>query len=188
MTANVAQTMNDARAAMAGFAENMEALKHNFLVRGFFKGRGYFSLAHTSPADYRKGVLTKGSDRQVVRVWLPASDVVFAPEKDHPESEQLTDAGKAAIDAAIAPYLEHVAAGIVIAEGYALQGTRDQQYLRSQARASAVRDYLLVKFRLDPEATGAMALGAVPADRTATARDAVALAIILPKAALAPPK
>ncbi len=40
MTASVKQTMDDARSAMAGFAANMEALKHNFLVRGFFKGRG----------------------------------------------------------------------------------------------------------------------------------------------------
>jgi phospholipid/cholesterol/gamma-HCH transport system substrate-binding protein len=188
MTANVTQTMSDARAAMAGFAENMEALKHNFLVRGFFKGRGYFNLAHTSPADYRKGVLTKGSDRRVVRLWLPPSDVSFAPEPEHPENERLTGAGKAAIDAAIAPYLEHIAAGLVIVEGYAQQGTRDQQYLRSQARATTVRDYLITKFRLDPEATGAMALGVSSADAAEKApRDTVALAIILPKAAFAPP-
>ena len=64
MTANVAQTMDDARVAMAGFAENMEALKHNFLLRGFFNGRGYFDLAQMSPADYRQGALTKGSDRR----------------------------------------------------------------------------------------------------------------------------
>src|ERR1035437_5061844 len=188
MTANVTQTMSDARAAMAGFAENMEALKHNFLVRGFFKGRGYFNLAHTSPADYRKGVLTKGSDRRVVRLWLPPSDVSFAPEPEHPENERLAGAGKAAIDAAIAPYLEHIAAGLVIVEGYAQQGTRDQQDLRSQARATTVRDYLITKFRFDPEATGAMALGVSSADAAEKApRDTVALAIILPKAAFAPP-
>ena len=60
MTASVKQTMDDARAAMAGFAENMDALKHNFLLRGFFKGRGYFDLAQMSPADYRQGVAHQG--------------------------------------------------------------------------------------------------------------------------------
>ena len=70
MTASVKQTMDDARAAMAGFAENMDALKHNFLLRGFFNRRGYFDLAQMSPADYRQGALTKGSDRRLVRVWL----------------------------------------------------------------------------------------------------------------------
>ncbi len=36
MAASVTQTMDDARSAMAGLAENMEAMKHNFLLRGFF--------------------------------------------------------------------------------------------------------------------------------------------------------
>ena len=141
MTASVKQTMDDARAAMAGFSENMDALKHNFLLRGYFKGRGYFDLAQISPADYRLGVLTKGSDRRLVRVWRHA-DALFEAEPDHPESERLTDPGKARVDSAIAPYLEQVASGMVIVEGYAQQGAPDEQYLRSRARASLVRDYL----------------------------------------------
>ena len=184
MTASVKQTMDDARAAMAGLAENMDALKHNFLLRGFFKGRGYFDLAQMSPADYRRGALTKGSDRRLVRVWGRA-DVLFEPEPEHPESERLTDPGKAWVDAAIAPYLEHVASGIVIVEGYAQQGTRDEQYLRSRARASIVRDYLIGKFHLDPQATGAMPLSADSTDSPGKSPwDGVALAVILPKAAL----
>jgi phospholipid/cholesterol/gamma-HCH transport system substrate-binding protein len=185
MTADVKQAMDDARLAMAGFAENMEALKHNFLLRGFFKGRGYFELAQISPADYRKGALTKGSDRRVVRVWRGA-DALFEPEPDHPENERLTDPGKAWVDSAIAPYLEHVASGIVMVEGYAQHGTRDEQFLRSRVRASIVRDYLIGKFDLDPQATGAMPLGARSLDSPGKAPwDGVALAIILPKATIA---
>ena len=61
MTADVKQTMNDARAAVAGLAENMDALKHKiFLLRGFFKGRGYFDLAQVSPADYPEGRAHEG--------------------------------------------------------------------------------------------------------------------------------
>ncbi len=56
----------------------MDALKHNFLLRGFFKDRGYFDLAQMSPADYRRGALTKGSDRRVSRVWLRVRRVVRA--------------------------------------------------------------------------------------------------------------
>ena len=40
MSASVTQTMDDARLAMAGLAENMDAMKQNFLLRGFFKKRG----------------------------------------------------------------------------------------------------------------------------------------------------
>jgi phospholipid/cholesterol/gamma-HCH transport system substrate-binding protein len=184
MTTSVKQTMDDARAAMEGLAENMDALRHNFLLRGFFKKRGYFELAQISPADYRRGVLTKGSDRRLVRVWRRA-EVLFEPEPGDPQGERLTDPGKAWVDSAIAPYLEDVGSGIVIVEGYAQQGTLDEQYLRSRAHALIVREYLLSKFHLDPQATGAMPLSA---DSTGSPGespwDGVALALILPKAAL----
>ena len=188
MSASVKQTMDDARAAVEDFAENMEALKRNFLVRGFFKGRGYYDLASISPADYRLGALTKGSDRRVVRVWLP-SDVLFEPDTDRPANEGLTDAGKAQIDSAIAPYLEQVASGVVIVEGYAQLGMPEEQYLRSRTRASMVRDYLIGKFHLDPQATGAMPLSADSSHGKGKASfDGAALAIILPKDKLQPPK
>src|SRR5262245_44824872 len=45
LTVNLQQTMAEARDAMGGFAENMEALKRNFLFRGFFNARGCYSLA-----------------------------------------------------------------------------------------------------------------------------------------------
>jgi phospholipid/cholesterol/gamma-HCH transport system substrate-binding protein len=186
MSASVKQTMDDARTAMAGFAENMEALKHNFLLRGFFNDRGYFDLAQISPADYREGALTNDSDRRVVRVWLGAP-VLFEPDPERAEQERLTDSGKMRVDMAIGPYLEHVASGIVIVEGYAQQGTRDEQYLRSRTRASLVRDYLIAKFTLDPQATGAIPLSADSNGSPAKAWEGVALAVILPKATLASP-
>jgi phospholipid/cholesterol/gamma-HCH transport system substrate-binding protein len=186
MTASVKQTMDDARESMASFAENMEALKHNFLLRGFFNKRGYFDLAQISPADYRQGTLTKGSDRRVVRVWL-RSDVLLEPEPGYPEKEQLSEAGKAGVDAAIGPHLEYLASGIVMVEGYAQQGPRDEQYLRSRARALIVRDYLVGTFHLDAQATGAMPLSAdSPGSPGKAPWDGVALAVILPKDALTP--
>ncbi len=188
MTASVKQTMDDARAAMAGLADNMDALKHNFLLRGFFKDRGYFDLAQVSPADYRRGALTKGSDRRVVRVWL-RSDVLFEPAPERPEDERLTGSGKAQIDLAIGPFLEHVASGIAVVEGFAQQGTRDEQYLRSRVRSSIVRDYLIAKFRLDPQATGAIPLSAdSPGSPGNSPWDGVALAVIVPKGTLSPPR
>ena len=184
MTASVKQTMDDARQAIEGLAENMDALKHNFLLRGFFNRRGYFDLAQVSPDDYRKGALTKGSDRRVVRVWERA-DVLFEMTQEPPENERLTEAGKAWIDAAIAPYLEQVASGIVIVEGYAQHGAREEQYLRSRVRASLVRAHLIARFELDPQATGAMPLSAESTGGPGNSPwDGIALAVILPKAAL----
>ncbi|MDO8794922.1 MAG: hypothetical protein Q7J25_09925, partial [Vicinamibacterales bacterium] len=188
MTVSVRETMNGARTAMTGLSENMDALKRNFLLRGFFKGRGYFDLTDLSPADYRLGALTKGSNRRVTRAWL-RSELLFALEPTLLGDERLTDVGKAHVATAIGPFLEHAASGVLIVEGYAQQGPVDERYLRSRARAAAVRDYLIARFQFDPQTTGAMPLGAESSGSPDGAPwDGVALAVILPKGVLTPRK
>ena len=135
MTASVKQTMDDARGSMASFAENMDALKRNFLLRGFFNKRGYFDLAQISPADYRHGVLTKGepsspgprlaSIRCAVRagVWPPGTGAVERGGQDRRGRGDRTLPG-------------YLASGILMVEGYAQQGRNDEQDPRSRARAS----------------------------------------------------
>ena len=156
VTNGLKRTLDDARSAVASLSENMEALKHNFLLRGFFNRRGYFDLADISPAEYRKGVLAKGS-RRPVRIWL-RDRLLF----DQPAgaAEQLSDSGKARLDSAVAPFLDRLADGVLMIEGFSQQGTRDEQYLTSRARAALVREYLIGKFHLDAQATGIMPLGA----------------------------
>jgi phospholipid/cholesterol/gamma-HCH transport system substrate-binding protein len=181
MTVSVKQTMDDARASMASFADNMEALKRNFMLRGFYNRRGYFDLAQISPADYREGVLTVNSDRRSTRVFL-AADALFETDPDSLGRERLSDAGKKAVSAALVPYLERAASGIVMIEGYAQQGLPDERYLRSRSRASTVRDYLIGTFMLDPGATGAMPLSAESTGSPGNVPwDGVAVAVILPK-------
>jgi phospholipid/cholesterol/gamma-HCH transport system substrate-binding protein len=185
ITADLKQTLDGARTAMVGFSESMDALKHNFLFRGYFNGRGYFDLDDISPAAYRQGALTTGGRRQATRVWLRA-DALFEPESDsgagESATERLTDAGRTRLDEAIGPFLKYVASGTVIVEGHSQQGPPDQQYLRSRARASLVREYLVGRFELDPQTTGVMALGADSGDSPAHMPwEGVALAVILPK-------
>ena len=98
------------RKAMSAFAENMEALKRNFLLRGFFKERGFFNLADISPGAYRQGALTKGGlVQRVPRVWIEAADV-FEPSPDTPATERLTESGKARLDESIGGYLDRTGA------------------------------------------------------------------------------
>jgi len=158
MAANIKQTMDDARIAMSGFAENMEALKHNFLVRGFFKDRGFFNLTDISPAAYQKSGLKLGGGQRTSHVWLPASEL-FEAAPDDPATERLTTAGKAQLDAAIGGYLDRLGTGVLVVEGYAQAGGKADQYLRSRVRASLVRAYLIETFSLAPQTTGIMPLG-----------------------------
>jgi phospholipid/cholesterol/gamma-HCH transport system substrate-binding protein len=177
VTADLKQTMEGARTAMLGFAENMEALKHNFLVRGFFKDRGYFNLDEISPDAYRAGALTKKGTKRTVRVWL-SSAVLFEPDPDRPGLERPTLDGKARLDSAMATFIDRLPGGVVVVEGYCQQGTKDEVYLQSRARASTVRDYLIAKFHLDPATTGVMPLGRESAGSPDGAPwDGVALAV-----------
>ena len=159
MAASLKQTMDDARKAMSAFAENMEALKHNFLVRGFFKDRGFFNLAEISPGAYRQGALIKGGllQRQP-RVWLEGAEL-FEPVADAPATERLSPGGKARLDGSIGGYLDRTTGGVLMIEGYAQGGTRQEQYLRSRLRGSLVRDYLIATFGLTPQTTGVVPLG-----------------------------
>jgi hypothetical protein len=159
MAAGLKQTMDDARKAMSAFAENMEALKHNFLLRGFFKDRGFYNLAEISPAAYRQGALAKGGLVQPTpRVWVGAAEL-FEPAPDDPATERLTAAGKVRLDGSIGSYLDRLAGGVLMIEGYAQHGNKQEQYLRSRVRGSLVRDYLIATFGLTPQTTGVMPLG-----------------------------
>ena len=157
LSANLKLAVEEARSAMNGLAQNMEALKRNFLLRGFFTRRGYYDLDDISPAEYRKGSLTRDSNRRVLRIWL-GDAAIFTRLSDG--REQLTDEGRAKLDSAMSPFLPQLADGVLMVEGYAQQGSRSEQHVASRARAALVRDYLVPRFGLDPEATGVMPLGA----------------------------
>jgi phospholipid/cholesterol/gamma-HCH transport system substrate-binding protein len=187
LATNLKQTMDDARTAMAGFAENMEALKHNFLFRGFFNDRGFFRLETISPAEYRQGALTRKGVRRPVRVWLNAA-VLFEPDPDRAGAERLTDDGKRRIDSAMATFVDRFPSAALIVEGYWQAGSKDEQYLQSRLRASTVRDYLIGKFQLDPQMTGIMPLGGDSEGSPTGGRwDGIALAVFQEKPA-SPPK
>jgi len=180
VTSDLKQTLGDARDAMAGLAENMEALKHNFLFRGYFKSRGYFSLSQISPAEYRKGSITANNERQPVRVWL-AAPVLFEidPETDR---ERLSEEGKARVASAIEPFLDRLTDVVLMVEGYSQAPSHDARYLQSLERASSVREYLIGRFRLDAQSVGAMPLeNESPGSPNHEPWNGVALALFMPK-------
>jgi phospholipid/cholesterol/gamma-HCH transport system substrate-binding protein len=158
VTAQLKQTMDEARTAMAGLSENMEALKRGFFFRGFFNRRGYFSLDDISPEEYLAGELTKDKNRRLSHVWI-RHDVLFAPT-GKAGVEQLTEGAGAQLDAALVPALSRLADSIVMVEGYSDASTPAARYVQSRARADLVRDYLIERFHLDPGAIGVMPLGA----------------------------
>ncbi len=101
ISGDLQQTLASARDAMSDLAENTEALKRNFLFRGFFNNRGYFDLDDISVDQYRQG----RSRRTIAASCASgsASDVLF--EKDANGNERLSADGQARLDSAMSPFV-----------------------------------------------------------------------------------
>ncbi len=181
LTGDVQQTLQSARDAMANLAETTEALKRNFLFRGFFNRRGYFDLDDVTVAQYREGVLQTG-DRRALRIWVGA-DLLF--DADAKGTERLSAGGMARLDSAMSQYLRYMQKSPFVVEGYAEEPTGDERYLISRMRSQLVRDYLVSKFKLDPNYVATMPMGA---DAVGSPRgdkwNGVALALFVQRASL----
>jgi phospholipid/cholesterol/gamma-HCH transport system substrate-binding protein len=176
LMSDMRMTLNQAREATADLADNMEALKHNFLLRGFFNRRGYFDLDTISPADYRKGVLENGK-RKAMRIWLGAP-VLFTAGPNG--AEELTADGRARVDSAMATYLKYLPSYPIVVEGYATAGPVWERYTLAKTRAALVREYILGRYTLMPQSTGFIALPKATADSPSGEHfDGVAITLFL---------
>jgi phospholipid/cholesterol/gamma-HCH transport system substrate-binding protein len=147
-------TLTSSREAMSDLAEDLEALKHSFFFRGFFKDRGFYDLGSLSPAEYQSKQFEKNVTKQ--RAWVHQNELFVVKANGF---EELSDAGRKKLDATMANFLQYTKDRAVIVEGYAAGGTVTEQFLVSLERATKVRDYLVKKFSLSPEHIGVMPMG-----------------------------
>ena len=181
LTGDAQQTLQAAREAMADLADTTEALKRNIFFRGFFNRRGYFDLDDVSVAQYREGALAS-KDRRVLRIWLDAG-VLF--EKDAKGVERLGEGGKVRLESAMSQFLRYPHTSPLVVEGYSRDTTGDARYLSSRTRAQLVRDYVLGKFKLNPNYVAVMPMGAeAPDSPSGREWNGVALALFVEKTAL----
>jgi phospholipid/cholesterol/gamma-HCH transport system substrate-binding protein len=180
LTGDLRQTLTAARDVMSDLAENTEALKRNFLFRGYFNRRGYFDLDDISPEEYRRGAL-ESPDRKTLRIWLRA-DVLF--ERDADGEERLSEGGKARLNSAMSMFVKYPKSPFVV-EGYAPGLTGDERFLGSRRRAVLVRDYLVTRFEVDPNLIAIMPLGNMAeGSPSGDTWDGVGLAVFVPISAL----
>ncbi|MBI4263912.1 MAG: MCE family protein [Acidobacteria bacterium] len=152
ITQTLRNTLAEVQEVTSDLAEGTEALKRNFLFRGFFRQRGFFDLDSVSREAYQAGVL-EGQDRTALRIWI-AEDGLFAREADG--TERLTDAGRRRLDSAMADLVRYPRDSPLVVEGYAESQGGEAAYLASVDRAQIVRDYLLARFRRQATLTGIM--------------------------------
>lgn len=137
-----------AQAGVTDFQENMEALKHNFFVRGYFKNRGYEDSAELAKDEI---------------VSLPPG----APQKTFTfEAKQLfgkVDTAKLknqkSLDAA-GDFLTDTDFGVaVVAALSSMEGDAGKDLVLTQGRALVVREYLVENFGFDDRRLKTLAMG-----------------------------
>lgn len=145
----------DVQESTADLAEGTEALKRNFLFRGFFRDRGFFDLDSVSRESYQAGALER--DRTALRVWIDAS-VLFVGDPATGD-EQLSEDGRRRLDSVMADFVHYPKDSPLVVEGYVERSGGEPSYLRSVDRAQLVRDYLLTRFRREATLTDVMPMG-----------------------------
>jgi phospholipid/cholesterol/gamma-HCH transport system substrate-binding protein len=161
---NTAEAMRDtvqnASQAAGNLADDTEAIKHNFFLRGFFKRRGYFNLSDITRNQYPGSPFVKSP---TVRVWVPETGLfTIAPDG----TQQLTAEGKNLIDQNMSSLVPYLPRNPIMVEGYAETGTPDQRYIASRDRAVAVRDYVESRFHVNSKIVGIMPMGNHPPEHT----------------------
>jgi outer membrane protein OmpA-like peptidoglycan-associated protein len=163
---------DEAQAAVAAFREDMEALQHNFLLRGFFEKRGYNDTSELTEHAVSRLPAQK-----------PAKEFEYNPKEifDKPDNAKLKN--KKPLDAA-GKYLEENPFGLAIVASSEAKGDTDKVRLLTEARAKVIRDYLTQNFRLDDKRVKTISLGK---PKEAAESSKVVILVYPPKAPAGPP-
>ena len=152
IAATLRNTLSEVQEVTSDLAEGTEALKRNFLFRGFFRDRGFFDLDTLSREAYLAGAL-EGNDRTAIRVWLDAQGLFT---RDAEGVERLTEAGRRRIDSAMTDLIRYPRDSPLVVEGYAESRAGEAAYLVAIDRAQTVRDYVIARFRRQTTLTSIM--------------------------------
>jgi len=154
---NISEALTNVNAATGNMAEDTEALKHNFFFKGFFNHRGYYTLTSLSPEKYRRSKFF-GSP-QSPRAWLQADELF---QRGLHGSEELTQGGKHAIDAAVVSFGDSIFTHPIVIEGYSNATASADALSWSYARAQLVRNYLEARYPFTAKNVGVMPLSGTP--------------------------
>jgi phospholipid/cholesterol/gamma-HCH transport system substrate-binding protein len=130
------------------FKEDMEALKHNFFLRGFFKERGY-----ESAADLKKNEVSQLPDKPAEKKFdYEAKKIFDKPDTAKLKNEKtLNETGE---------FLQSNHFGLAVITAYTdMKGDSQNNHLLTEARAMVVRDYLVKNFKLEDTKIKTIGLG-----------------------------
>jgi phospholipid/cholesterol/gamma-HCH transport system substrate-binding protein len=147
-TVGMRDTVVHAQAGIADFQENMEALKQNFLLRGYFKKRGY-----EDSAELAKDEIT------TLPVASPLKTFTFEPKSlfDQIDTAKLKSPQSLGAAGQFLAANEFGIAVVVVSTG--MTGDAQKDMVLSQARAAVIRAYLVGNFGFDDTQLKTLGMG-----------------------------
>ncbi len=141
-------TMIQAQAGATDFQEDMEALKHSFFVRGYFKNRGF-----EDSADLAKDEIERLPQSTPIKQFTYPAKQLFNKQDSAKLKNQksLNDGGE---------FLANNQFGFaVIAASSGMEGDTQKDLLLTEARAMVVREYLVENFGFDDSQLKTLGMG-----------------------------
>src|ERR1700722_15254429 len=147
-TAGLRDTVLKAQGGVGAFQEDMEALKKNFLLRGYFKDRGY-----ENSSDLAKNEITSLPHAE------PLKTFTFDPKQLFDKLDTAKPKNQKLLRAA-GQFLADNEFGIaVVVVSTSMTGDTDKDLVLTQARAMVVRQYLVENFGFDDAEVKTLGLG-----------------------------
>jgi outer membrane protein OmpA-like peptidoglycan-associated protein len=141
---------NQMKAAAAAFQEDADALKQNFLLRGFFQRRGY-----EDASELKKNKISKLPSKRISKEFVYDAKDIFDKSDNAKLKNQkaFNEAGK---------FLEQNKFSLAVVAASDEVGDTDKDRVLTQARAKVVRDYLVENFKFDDTRVKIIGMGKSP--------------------------
>jgi outer membrane protein OmpA-like peptidoglycan-associated protein len=147
-TSTMHDTMLQAQAGVTDFQENMEAMKHNFFLRGYFKTRGYEDSAELAKNEIER--LPQGT---AIKEFTYSAQQLF----DKQDSAKLKN--QKSLNAG-GEFLANNQFGFaVIVASAGMEGDTQKDLVLTEARAMVVREYLVENFGFDDSQLKTLGMG-----------------------------
>jgi phospholipid/cholesterol/gamma-HCH transport system substrate-binding protein len=147
-TATMNATMLQAKAGVTDFQENMEAMKHNFLLRGYFKNRGYEDSDELARNEIER--LPQGA---------PTKEFTYSTKQLFDKQDSAKLKNQKSLNAG-GEFLANNQFGFaVVVASTGMGGDTQKDLVLTQARAMVVREYLVENFGFDDSQLKTLGMG-----------------------------
>src|SRR5271154_7008233 len=176
-TAAMRDTMVQAQAGVTDFQENMEAMKHNFFLRGYFKSRGYEDSSELEKNEIERlpqGTPTKQFTYSTKQLFDKQDSAKLKNQKS------LNDGGQ---------FLANNQFGFaVVVASTGMEGDTQKDLVLTEARAMVVREYLVENFGFDDSQLKTLGMGKQPDANSDAGWGAIKIYIYPPGSEIPPSK